>query len=111
MPVQDPNLGLAFGMTLAAGAATAIGAAIVFVPKLVRLASRRNLAAALSLSAGVMVYVAFVEILSKSLTYFKMAGQPDNFAYIYATACFFFGVAIMMVSVSRKAREPHWLIF
>jgi len=54
MPIDDPNDGLAFGMSVVPGAATALGGAVVFVPSLVRFASRRTLAAALGLSAGLM---------------------------------------------------------
>lgn len=97
MPLDDPNVGLAFGLTVAAGAATAVGAAVVFVPRLVKLASRRTLAAALALSAGVMTYVSFVEILGKSRLKFLEAGYADNLAYMYATVCFFGGVVFMTV--------------
>jgi zinc transporter, ZIP family len=100
MPLDDPNVGLAFGLTVAAGAATAVGAAVVFVPRLVKLASRRTLAGALALSAGVMTYVSFVEILGKSRLKFLEAGYADNVAYMYATVCFFGGVVFMTVRCS-----------
>jgi ZIP family zinc transporter len=102
MAVNDPNVGLAMGLTVAAGAATAVGAAVVFVPRLVKLASRRMLAGALGLSAGVMTYVSFVEIFSKSRTKFVEAGYPDDLAYAYATACFFGGVVFMTVRATAK---------
>jgi zinc transporter, ZIP family len=95
--VNDPNLGLAFGLTFAAGMATAIGAAVVFVPGLIKLASRKTLAGALGLSAGVMTYVSFVEIFGKSRSNFESAGNPANLAYVYATSCFFGGVVLMTV--------------
>jgi zinc transporter, ZIP family len=97
MPLDDENVPLAFGLTIAAGAATALEACVVFVPRFVQLATRRTLAASLALSAGVMTYVSFVEISVKSLSKFKDAGNPDNIAYMYATACFFGGVGIMLV--------------
>jgi zinc transporter ZupT len=107
MPLDDPNVGLAFGLTIAAGAATAVGAAVVFVPRLVKLASRRTLAGALALSAGVMTYVSFVEILGKSRLKFLEAGYADNVSYMYATVCFFGGVVLMTVRLelasSRRA--------
>ena len=97
MPVNDPNVGLALALTFAAGAATAVGACVVFVPRLVKLASRRTLAAALALSAGVMTYVSFVEIMSLSLQKFQTTGYSEQLAYAYATLSFFGGVVFMMV--------------
>ena len=96
---DNENLGIAFGLVIGAGAATGVGAAVVFVPALVRIASRRTLAAALGLSAGVMTYVSFVEIFAKSSTAFEDAGHDEDKAYIYATLCFFSGVILMVVSL------------
>lgn len=93
------NVGIAFALTAGAGAATALGAAVVFFPRLVKLASRRTLAAALGLSAGVMTYVSFVEIFAKSKNSFLLAGYPENMAYVYASVCFFGGVVLMVVRI------------
>jgi ZIP family zinc transporter len=58
----------AFLVTLGAGLATAVGAAIgLFAHH----TNRKFLAAALGFSAGVMMYVSFVEIVPKSLDYFS----------------------------------------
>lgn len=91
------NVGVAFGLVIGAGAATAIGASVVFFPALVKLASRRVLAGALGLSAGVMTYVSFVEIFQKSFGSFQDAEHSEEMAYVYATLCFFGGVVTMMV--------------
>ena len=110
MSTAEGNVGAAIGLVCGAGAATAIGAAVVFFPSLVKLASRRVLAASLGLSAGVMTYVSFVEIFVKSVdgfaAYLIEEGMPDeeiekkeNLAYIYATLSFFGGVVVMMVSL------------
>ena len=96
---DDENLGIAFGLVIGAGAATGLGAAVVFVPALVRLASRKTLAGALGLSAGVMSYVSFVEIFAKSSLAFEDAGHDEDKAYIYATLCFFAGIILMVVSI------------
>ena len=80
-----------------AGGATALGASVVFFPRLVKLASRRVLASALGLSAGVMTYVSFVEIFQKSLKSFIKAGYSSGDSYLYATLCFFGGVTFMLV--------------
>jgi zinc transporter, ZIP family len=97
MVSNDPNVGVAFALVAGAGAATAIGAAVVFFPSLVKLASRRILAGSLGLSAGVMTYVSFVEILQKALVSFGNAGHSDDIAYCYATVCFFGGVVFMLL--------------
>jgi zinc transporter, ZIP family len=94
---NNDNVGIAFALVIGAGAATGIGASVVFVPSLVRLASRRTLAAALGLSAGVMTYVSFVEIYKKSATAFQDAGHDEDQASILASVCFFAGVVFMMV--------------
>ena len=98
MPVNSPNTGVAFAMVSCAGMATAVGAAVVFFPRLVKLASRKVLASALGLSAGVMTYVSFVEIFQKSLGSFQDSGLEEKIAYSYATLCFFGGVLFMIVS-------------
>lgn len=95
----EPNVGIAFALVIGAGAATAVGASAVFFPRLVKLASRKTLAGALGLSAGVMTYVSFVEIFQKSVGAFEAAGySADREGYIYATVCFFGGVVLMVVS-------------
>ena len=98
MPVDNENVGVAFALVCGAGGATAIGASVVFFPRLVKLASRRVLASSLALSAGVMTYVSFVEILQKSLASFVDAGHTEEDAYLYSTLCFFGGVVVMLVS-------------
>jgi ZIP family zinc transporter len=99
MPTTNPNVGLAFGLTVGASAATAIGAAIVFVPRLVQYAHRKTLAGALGLSAGVITYVSFVEIFKNSVQAFVDAGNSDKIAYIYGTLSFFGGTVAMLVSL------------
>jgi ZIP family zinc transporter len=109
MSAAEGNVGVALSLVCGAGAATAIGSSVVFFPSLVKLASRRVLAASLSLSAGVMTYVSFVEIFGKSVIAFAasminedMSEEEElekmNLAYIYATLSFFGGVLVMLVS-------------
>lgn len=97
MAVQNDNVGIAFGLVILAGAATGIGAAVVFFPSIVKLASRRVLAASLGFSAGVMCYVSFIEIFRKSVLAFESATGNDGHAYAFATLTFFGGVALMMI--------------
>ena len=96
-PDSKENVGLAFALVFGAGLSTALGASVVFVPRWVAYAQQSTLAAGLGLSAGVMVYVSFVEIVQKSRTAFVQAGHEEAPAYAYATLCFFGGVAIMEV--------------
>jgi zinc transporter ZupT len=107
MPTNNPNVGVAFALVTGAGMCTALGAAIVFSPTLVKYASRKTLAAALGLSAGVMSYVSFVEILQKSTLSFQDAGHSDDDAYMYSTLCFFAGVILMIVSTRLKLQTVH----
>lgn len=104
MTVSDPNVGIAFALTIGAGAATALGAGVVFVPSLVKLASKRVLASGLGFSAGVMSYVSFVEIFKKSNVAFEAAGQEPGTAYALATGCFFGGVVFMVVCMREDWR-------
>jgi len=85
----DGNVGLAFGLTVAAGLCTTVGAAIVFCAKL---ANAKFLAGSLGFSSGVMLYVSFAEIfLRKSVGEFENASFSDVEAYRYSTLAFFGG--------------------
>lgn len=97
MPIDDPNVGAAFAVVCAAGAATSVGASVVFFPSLVKLASRRVLAAGLGISAGVRTYIAFVEIFNKTTGYFSDAGNTHEYAFLYTTLSFFGGIALMSI--------------
>ena len=74
-----------------------LGAACVFSERLVQLAETRVLAAALALSAGVMLYVSFVEIFVKAQGAFADAGQGECRVKMSATLCFFAGCVLMMI--------------
>jgi len=122
--VDSDNVGIAFAAVIAAGASTAVGAAVVFFPKLVKLASRRVLAGSLGFAAGVMTYVSFVEIFQKSVAAFEAhALEDDKYSedaaasrgYIFGTLSFFGGVIIMigngylvdMLSEGNSHGHPH----
>ena len=89
------NVGTAFLIVCVSGLATALGAAVVFLPSLVRYANQRVLAISMGLSAGVMLYVSFVEILAKSHQRFLQAQHGQNGSAFYAAACFFAGIFFM----------------
>jgi len=65
------DVGLAFALSTAAGLCTCFGGLIIFFKKLVRLASPKSLAVALSLSAGVMIFISLVEIFGESVENFQ----------------------------------------
>ncbi len=99
---------IAFLLTLFAGLSTGIGSLIAFVAK------RTNtnfLSLALGLSAGVMIYVSFMEMLPKSLAslsdiYGEKAGM------FYMILGFFGGIALIalidfLIPESRNPHEMH----
>ena len=104
---SDPNVMFAFLLTLGAGMATGLGSAIAFF------AHRTNtslLCIALSFSAGVMIYVSFIEIFIKArvaLDSFYGAGQ----GYLVATIAFFSGMAIVAIidKLVPHHENPHEL--
>ena len=81
----------AFFLTLLAGLSTGIGALIAFFSK------NKNhtfLSIGLGFSAGVMVYVSFIEILSKSKNAFSEIYQSPILGETLALVCFFAGIGI-----------------
>lgn len=91
------HVAIAFALVIGAAMSTAIGASIVFFPSLVKIASRRVLASSLSFSAGVMMYVSFIEIFQKSVGSFQNSGIDESKSHLYATICFFGGTLIMQL--------------
>jgi len=84
------NVWAAFGLTLLAGLATGIGSALAFFT------TRTNtkfLASALGFSAGVMLYVAFVEIFQKSRESLE-AALGDGTGTALTVGAFFSGIAV-----------------
>ena len=79
---------MAFGLVVAAGLSTTLGSTFVFCSSY---ANTKILAGALGVSAGVMLYVSFVEIFAiKSVEGFSAAyGDRGS---TYATLCFFGGI-------------------
>ncbi|KAL3780987.1 hypothetical protein HJC23_003868 [Cyclotella cryptica] len=110
MTLADGNVGASLGLTFASGTCTMLGAAVVFFPKLVKLASRRVLAGALGFSSGVMIYVSLIDIFQQSVKAFTRSGLNDSQAYGFATLCFFMGVLVMKlveIVVHRLSGDHH----
>lgn len=80
----------AFLLTLLAGVSTAIGSFLAFL-KIKN--EDRILSFGLGFSGGVMIYLSFVEILPKSISYFSKA-SPDINADLFGVVCFFIGMII-----------------
>ena len=91
------NLGPALGLVFLSGGATAIGAAVVYIPSLVNLANAKTLAISLGLSAGVMLFVSFIEIFGQSQHSFERAGFESDEAFALAMTTFFAGAWLMLV--------------
>lgn len=105
--VATGNVGLAFGLVVAAGAATTLGACVIFC---VKLANAKFLAGALGFSAGVMLYVSFAEIfLRKSVDGFVDANYSDVEAYRYSTLAFFAGFVIVFLLDKLVHALIHWI--
>lgn len=102
---NTPNFWFAFGLTAFAGLSTGIGSAIGL------LAKRTNhtfLSAALGFSAGVMVYVSFVEILQKARDSIFPEYGEDTGAWIVAGI--FFGAIILvgiLDNLTPSEENPH----
>jgi len=100
-----PELILAFTVTLAAGLATGIGSAIAFFTTTT---NKAFFAVSIGFSAGVMIYLSFVEILPKANEY--IAGETSAVAAsAISTAALIGGMVLMAVldfSVPSAA-NPH----
>lgn len=91
MDMSAHSVLFAFGMTAFAGLATGVGAAIAFFS---RQTNTKVLSVALGFSAGVMLYVSFVEIFGKAHEALTEAVGPTMGAW-YTVAAFFSGIAVI----------------
>ncbi|MFH7325655.1 zinc transporter ZupT [Desulfurivibrio sp. C05AmB] len=79
----------AFSLTLLAGLSTAIGGALAMF---IRPHNTVGLSLGLGFSAGVMIYVSFVELLPEAMAYFAR-DYGEQWGYALATGAFFIGIA------------------
>ena len=96
---------IAFGLTLFAGLATGIGSAIAFFSKTT---NTRFLAVALGFSAGVMIYVALVEIFFKAKE--VLVAEHGISQGNWITLLAFFGGILFIGIIDRmvpSASNPH----
>jgi len=99
------DLWIAFGLTLFAGMATGIGSIIAFTAKRT---NYRFLSVATGFSAGVMLYVSFVEIFPESATLIG-ARYGETWGNWFVAASFFGGMILMACidNVIPSADNPH----
>jgi ZIP family zinc transporter len=102
------SVAIAFLLTLIAGLATGAGSAIAFFAKRT---NTKLLSGSLGFSAGVMVYISFVEIFAKSLI--SLSDSFGSQCGAWATVGAFFG-GILLIGVIDKLipeyenpHEPH----
>lgn len=81
----------AFGLTIFAGLSTGVGSAIAFFAKKT---NTKFLSISLGFSAGVMIYVSFIEIFVKARTALESALGPTK-GYWWTTIAFFCGVFLI----------------
>ena len=96
---------LALGLTLVAGMSTAIGGLMAFSKTAT---NTRFLSGALGLSAGVMIYVAFMEMIPESLEVLKGI-YTDTTANIYMLIAFFGGMGLIALIdfLIPEDENPH----
>ncbi len=103
--MEQTNVLFAFIATLAAGLSTGVGSTIAFFA---RKTNTRFLAFALGFSAGVMLYVSFVEIIAKSKT--ALIGALGNAGGNWTTVAGFFGGIVLIGLIDRlvpSIENPH----
>lgn len=106
MDFSTSTIIFAFLLTLFAGLSTGIGSAIAFFTKKT---NETFLSVALGFSAGVMIYLSFVEIFPKA--YESLSEATNQGAYLITTVAFFGGILITMLidRVVPDIANPHEL--
>ncbi len=104
---MQENILIAFLLTLLAGLATGIGSAIAFFA---RHTNRKFLSFSLGLSAGVMVYVSFMELLYKARVEIQLI-EGEKTGDMIAAGAFFAGILIaaMIDKLVPSVENPHEL--
>lgn len=90
------DVGLAIGLTFAAGLSTVIGSFLLWCP-CISAETVNVLPISLAFSAGVMIYISFIEIIFKAQESFEEElhdhENPVLLAHLYTSATFFGGIA------------------
>ena len=103
------NLVLAFVLTSIAGLTTGLGGAIILFVKQLNI---KFLSAALGLSAGVMIFISFVEIFTEANHSLALL-HGDQLGYVYTLIAFFAGMLLIaiidaLIPLSNNPHELHY---
>jgi ZIP family zinc transporter len=103
--MDTENVLFALGLTLFAGMSTGIGSLMALTSKKF---NPKFLAGSLGFSAGVMIYVSFVEIFSKARTSLTES-HGESLGYTYTVIAFFSGIAIIALidKLIPSFQNPH----
>jgi ZIP family zinc transporter len=99
------SFAFALSLTLFAGLATGVGSLLAFISKKF---NPKFLSGALGFSAGVMIYVSFIEIFVKARESFSVSfGEPKG--YWFTTLAFFGGIAVIALidALIPSYENPH----
>lgn len=103
--ITTQSLIVAFLLTIVAGMGTAVGALMTLLP-LAR--EKKFLAGALGFSAGVMLYVSFLDLIPQAI---EELGHlyPPRLANLYTTLAFFGGIALIALIdfLVPEEENPH----
>lgn len=102
---MDKQILTAFSLTLIAGLSTGIGSAIAFFAKRTNYAF---LCISLGFSAGVMIYVSFVEMIPSALEHFSRT-YIGKLPALFTTLSFFGGILLIAIidKLIPRAENPH----
>ncbi len=103
--MENSTILLAFGLTMLAGLSTGIGSLIAFMAKRT---DTRFLSAALGLSAGVMIYVSFMELMPEAVEQLEHNYTPER-ANLYMLLAFFVGIGVIALIdfLVPEDENPH----
>lgn len=103
--MQKGSVGLAFLLTTLAGLSTGIGSALALFTKRT---NRTFLSAALGFSAGVMIFVSFVELYPLAMEALTRANGEGRAGW-YTALAFFGGISVVMIIdfLVPSAENPH----
>ncbi|MFC1781995.1 zinc transporter ZupT [Planctomycetota bacterium] len=103
--MEFQNILIAFGLTLFAGLSTGIGSSLAIFT---RRTNTKSLSLALGFSAGVMIYVSFIEIFPKARE--SLVGELGQVGGYWCTVLAFFGGIIFIGIIDRLVpsfENPH----
>lgn len=105
--IDNENLWLAFGLTLFAGLSTGIGSTLAFFAKPT---NKKFLSAVLGFSAGVMLYVSFIEVfpVAEEILQEELGETKGT---VYTVLAFFIGIFVIGIidRLIPYAENPHEL--